>query len=545
MFTRSALVAAAAVLCAAAQAPVNDLCANAIAIYDGVNPNPPSGASLTTFTNDFATNSVGMPAVCASLHKDVWFTYTPPRTGVAVIKTCTPAGFTPGSLSDTAIAVYAPGCATTPTLLGCNDNGGCSGESSKSTVTFNCFAGFAYLVRVGSTNSLASGSFYLTVTDPGIATAGFCSFAPNAIINAPSTSTIDGTSPAVSDPVCGLTGGCSIWLKYDSGVFFNNRELVLSVSGGGADHVSVYSGSNCSSLTSLGCATTLFTTALNPLTTYWFRFTKMPTAVLSTLTFNYAANVVDGPPNDFCVDRYAVENGSYPRGAWEAQYFTNVGASTESGYGSCASAPANSDVFYEYVATTSGAVQVTTATPIGATPGSLGDTVLFVYSACGGTLLACNDDSVGFLSSLTFAATQGSSYVVRVAGYGSGQNEGSFYLTIKPLFSLTMSSPAGAGSFRLKNANGPAGHAVYNCLTIYSGSYPNGPFFGIEPTYAEIELQLAYAQAPFVVGLDGSGSYQFDYSGVLPPLTVYGVGLLFDLSGQIAGVSAPTHHAIP
>lgn len=49
----------------------------------------------------------------------------------------------------------------------------------------------------------------------------------------------------------------------------------------------------------------------------------------------------------------------------------------------------------------------------------MSDTVLEVFDACGGTLVACDDDSgTGFLSSITFTATGGVTYFARVHGWG-------------------------------------------------------------------------------------------------------------------------------
>ena len=49
------------------------------------------------------------------------------------------------------------------------------------------------------------------------------------------------------------------------------------------------------------------------------------------------------------------------------------------------------------------------------------DTVLSVYASCAGPEIACDDDSgTGNLSSLTFAATAGTTYYIRVASYSAG-----------------------------------------------------------------------------------------------------------------------------
>jgi hypothetical protein len=68
------------------------------------------------------------------------------------------------------------------------------------------------------------------------------------------------------------------------------------------------------------------------------------------------------------------------------------------------------------------------------------DTSIAVYSSCGGAQIVCNDDACGggsnFQSSVTFAATAGTSYRVRVAGWNGTRG----------LFALTLAAPPAAGA---------------------------------------------------------------------------------------------------
>ncbi len=525
-----------------AQAPSNNSCGTPLTVFYGVNPQPPAGASGQTFTNVNATNTAaGLFAECDPFNKDVWFLYTAIRTGVHSVSTCTPAGFAAGTLGDTTIGVYAAAACgqggAAPTL-GCNDDSSvCGAASLKSYTQFNAFAGEQYLIRVGSNNAVLSGTFYVNVTDTFILANDFCSMPSPLVPGSYSNMSFEGTTRTTGDSLCGVTNVSDVWFTYTAGVFFGGFDLVLSGSGA-VDNIGVYTGTACSP-TPIACTGLAHTIALTSGQTYSFRMSMNAEAAPASFQYGIDFFITASPPNDGCGGAFPVTDGVSPQSALDAQYFTNVGATNSAGYGDCGFATANSDVFFSYTATTSGKTEVTTETPAGKIPGSLADTVLFVYDACGGSVLGCDDDGgAGTHSKLEFDAVQGTTYRIRVAGYGAFNQEGSFYLTITPRFTLTLSSPLGAGSFRLKNEKGAPFHVVYNCLTLQQGVYPYGPFFGIEPTLTEIAIQIAYGQAPFLVLLDGAGGYQFDFAG-LPPLTVYGVALEFDALGQIAGVSPP------
>jgi len=87
-----------------------------------------------------------------------------------------------------------------------------------------------------------------------------------------------------------------------------------------------------------------------------------------------------------------------------------------------------SDVWFSFTATGSCSVQVSTCN----STGTLTDTVLEIFDGgCGAlSLIVCNDDGcgTGFLSNATFIATAGSTYHIRIGGWGTG--EGTFDLEI-------------------------------------------------------------------------------------------------------------------
>jgi len=87
------------------------------------------------------------------------------------------------------------------------------------------------------------------------------------------------------------------------------------------------------------------------------------------------------------------------------------------------------DVWFAWTATTDGNHRFSTC-------GSAGDTRIAVYdNMCGGAALACNDDACGLLSELTFSATSGTTYLLRVGNYpGTSGANGDFSVTPTRVF---------------------------------------------------------------------------------------------------------------
>jgi hypothetical protein len=133
------------------------------------------------------------------------------------------------------------------------------------------------------------------------------------------------------------------------------------------------------------------------------------------------------PGNDLCANAFWIADGS-PVTASTGSTATQSAATFSGGIpATCGNAGSSPDVWYKYRPITSGTVTVQTC-------GSTGsyDTVLAAYSgACGAmTQLACNDDTsgCGLLSRITFSATAGQTYYIRVAGYNGAT--GSYTLSV-------------------------------------------------------------------------------------------------------------------
>lgn len=112
--------------------------------------------------------------------------------------------------------------------------------------------------------------------------------------------------------------------------------------------------------------------------------------------------------NDTCANAVDIFEGT------NAGFSNTAGSGTDDAEASC-QPDSNRDIWFLYTASCTGPVLVTTA---GSTLAPSNDTVLSVYASCGGSELACDDDSgPGLLSALTFNATVGTPYYIRVAGF--------------------------------------------------------------------------------------------------------------------------------
>lgn len=75
------------------------------------------------------------------------------------------------------------------------------------------------------------------------------------------------------------------------------------------------------------------------------------------------------------------------------------------------------DIWFTYTATCDGDLTLSTCDTVDF------DSRIAVYDACGGTMIACNDDGAGcglFTSTLVMATTSGDSYTIRLGGFGDG-----------------------------------------------------------------------------------------------------------------------------
>ena len=135
----------------------------------------------------------------------------------------------------------------------------------------------------------------------------------------------------------------------------------------------------------------------------------------STYTLTSSTSVLN---NDTCGSPIAIRaNGVYTG--------TTIGRGNEvnppAGTFTCNLTSNAPDVFYSITARSNGTITASTC-------GSGWDTEVYVGTTCGGYTVACNDDFCGVQSTVSWAATAGTTYYIGVDGYSA--NSGAYTLTI-------------------------------------------------------------------------------------------------------------------
>jgi hypothetical protein len=417
--------------------PLNDLCPNPVTIT--VNAPYICGTTLCATPSPLPV-LIPPPCGLSANTPDVWYTVTALCTGPMTVDTCQPCF--PNPTYDTVLSAYtyAGNCNTliqVPAVLpqaSCNDDKFPCGL--RSIITFPAVAGQSYRIRVSGFNG-AVGWFSIRATQA--ATPPPNDLCINAIPISNSTPIVCGTTicstPTPSGvllPVpCGASASTGdVWYRYTptcSGMVQLNTCFTC---GPGVPYdtvLSVYTGNCAGPLNAVvcnddagpfgPCPWTLQSYVQFPATagvTYYIRVSGFAGA-----TGNFRLNlnqILTPPPNDLCANATPVNAGQY---AWN-----NCGANTDGPGTPCG---IGSDVWFRYTPTCSGPVMLNTCL-------SGIDTVLAVHTGpCGPAmpLVACNNDAGGASSCagspqsyLTFNATAGVTYRIRVGGLGGAQGSG-------------------------------------------------------------------------------------------------------------------------
>jgi hypothetical protein len=251
----------------------------------------------------------------------------------------------------------------------------------------------------------------------------------------------------------------------------------------------------------------------------------------ATGTFALAVSpcVTGIPPNDSCSAAIAVPVGRRVLGH-------NIGATTG---GLPAACPVSgSNVWYSV---TSPQTMTLTATTCNAAVGGFTtlDTVLHVIvNGCAfPASLGCNDQDCGNQSSVTWSATGGVTYYVSVGGYFGGI--GTFGLEISTANQLELTFPSdGLGTsgwnvgFRI---SGTAPY-YYFFVSLIAGTFPNGWFYGVDITMADLTAQLN-GGSPFNGPLNSCGT--FGPWNLPHGLVLYAVALGAPTAGGLPTVNSP------
>ncbi len=133
------------------------------------------------------------------------------------------------------------------------------------------------------------------------------------------------------------------------------------------------------------------------------------------------ASTCSPPVNDNCTSATTIGAAGTGLGGVSG---TNVLATLDGGASGC-SVPVSKDVWFAFQPGISGGWDIRTC-------GTVQDTVLEVYDACGGNLVACDDDSCGTASTLSTSLVSSNSYRIRVCSKGAAAAGGAYTLIVTP-----------------------------------------------------------------------------------------------------------------
>ncbi len=377
--------------------PLNDNCADAVPFVLG----SPIGVAASLATKDGASTCGG--------NRDVWFSYTPATTGTLEVR---PAG----SIAAPRVSLHSA-CPASPTdtstEIACLATPG-----GGAFMVFPVNAGQNYLIRFSTDDG---GTFNASAT--------FNQLTP------PANNTCAASVPAISTGVAqafNLTGATSdnvsscgagfwdVWYRWTA-TFTGTAAASLSVPNFGLavfascplSSTDVNSEIDCISFT--GNQQLTFSAVSG--TTYYLRLSRTSAGTATTGGNVTIAQQSPVPANNACATPTVLTAGA------AATNFTLVGATRDGTLTTAASSRGNPDLWYAYTPTTSGGATVTIG---GAIAGSASAPTIGVFTACPANP---NDASTQVASvaatgvpgrSLTFAATAGQTYLIRVARRNGG-----------------------------------------------------------------------------------------------------------------------------
>lgn len=449
----------------------NDNCADTLA-------GPAVGDGVIPIDTTAATTDGPAPSCQSNFDNDVWVLYTASCNGEATFSTCADADF------DTVIAVYPAGlgCALmSGDSVGCNDDNagaGCTGNTSLLTISVT--AGDMYLVQVGGWNG-GSGTGNLTIScavdTPDVVInevrnnsnpfpdEEFCELSgpPGLDLSNLTLLTIgdtfsSGTTPpgGIDDvtPITGVIPASGYYVIAESSFGLGTPDQVESLNFEDSDNVTHllvlnYTGPTSGDLDAdddgvfdepvpwdaivdsvaleAGGTDLLYSpNVVNP----GFGAYRCGDTTGDFLSASESAGGTDTPgafnaiPNDNLVDALPISVGDTG--------FCTLGATTDGQANDplvCgdlvgADQQIHNDIWYCFTADCSGDYSLSTCNQADF------DTRLAVYDGCGSDdpnlVIACNDDDTancaGFTSQLTFTASGGNTYLIRVGGFSAAQS---------------------------------------------------------------------------------------------------------------------------
>jgi hypothetical protein len=452
---------------AAGSAPPNNDCTDAVVISTG----------RFGFNNNGATTDG--PAACGSIGDDIWYTFRPQCDGTITVDTCNNAnevGF------DTVLALYSGGCGSL-TELACNDDdGGCtvSNPPRRSFITAALQAQQVYRIRVGGfAGANGSGILHVTYTacpevpndtcDNAITVTTCDSPISYSTENADSDGTIEvndcnfsGSSQIFNDIWYRVVAPCSGTMRASTcGANFDSKIAIYLSCPSGANGALRCNDDNGPACAGLDASVDFPVVGGND---YFIRVGSFSQTAFGSGSLSIESLSCPIPSNDLCSNPSPVSVG--------LNDINNVNSCANAG-SSCGSGSAA--VYYSFTAPDSCTYQVETCGL------ATWDTVLAVYPNClVQPPIACSDDNCGgtLQSSLSFAATGGTSYLIRLHGFSGATGTGQMRISrIGPSNDECAGAQVvGLGSTAITNAcssaNAGAGCGSGNAAVYFSFTSP-------------------------------------------------------------------------
>lgn len=374
--------------------PANDACLSAVSINDG--------AMAASGNNTLASTSDDAEAGCQELsNNDIWFEYVASCNGLVIMNTL-------GSLQLDPILSVFDGCGATE--IACNDD---SNGKFQSELSFSATQDQSYRVRLASVGE--PGDYILNVQCLSVPFNDVCTSATSVTNGTPAFSGNNFLANVTDDVESSCqTSDYDVWFSYES-----TCDGAVTVDTLGSHQydtlLAVYDA--CSG-NEIACgddakgtlhAEVSFATVIGQI--YQIRLASVSEAG------DYVLNIacLATPENESCATAKTVTDG--------VSTGNNLLASTADDAEASCQSDSNGDLWFQYTSSCAGMVTINTA------GSAQDDTVVSVYDGCGGTELACNDDSNGSLrASVTFGTALSQTVLIRLASVGT---PGEFSLNIE------------------------------------------------------------------------------------------------------------------
>lgn len=114
-----------------------------------------------------------------------------------------------------------------------------------------------------------------------------------------------------------------------------------------------------------------------------------------------------------------------------------------------------------------------------------------------------------------------------------GTRADAFFADVPGAFSFVMRPGLGNGGLELRRSRGIPGDLYFTAITVAPGAFPNGWFFGLDPSHDALAAFLASGHPAFLGVLDADGSHGFSTWGLPLGIPLQGVSVELDPSARL------------